>query len=130
MDKSHAGANGHTVATISNGMARIHRDAYGRGADKVRTIVQGDFVVSFLDGIYTPAERTLIDAGEREVVSLTRLAFQRAMQAEFTGLVEEATGRKVAAFVSQVHFDPDLAVEIFVLDPSPGDVPGTGNAHA
>jgi uncharacterized protein YbcI len=35
--------------------------------------------------------------------------------------VEEILGRKVIAFMSQVHFDPDLAAEVFVLDgASPG----------
>jgi hypothetical protein len=34
-------------------------------------------------------------------------------------VVEEATGRTVVAFLSQIHFDPDLAVETFVLaDPA------------
>jgi hypothetical protein len=28
-------------------------------------------------------------------------------------------GRKVVAFMSQVHFNPDLAAEIFVLEPAP-----------
>ena len=27
-------------------------------------------------------------------------------------------GRKVIAYMSQIHQDPDIAVEIFVLDPS------------
>jgi uncharacterized protein YbcI len=27
-------------------------------------------------------------------------------------------GRKVVAFMSQVHFDPDMAAEIFVLEPA------------
>ncbi len=26
-------------------------------------------------------------------------------------------GRKVIGFMSQVHFDPDMAAEIFVLEP-------------
>jgi len=31
--------------------------------------------------------------------------------------VEDATGRKVIAFMSQNHIDPDMAAEIFVLEP-------------
>jgi hypothetical protein len=27
-------------------------------------------------------------------------------------------GRTVVAFMSQVHFDPDMAAEIFVLEPA------------
>ena len=41
--------------------------------------------------------------------------------------MEEATGRKVVAFMSQVSFDPDIAAEFFVLEPEPLDeADGTG----
>jgi uncharacterized protein YbcI len=39
------------------------------------------------------------------------------MEDELTKAVEDATGRKVIAFMSQSHIDPDLAAEIFVLEP-------------
>ena len=41
--------------------------------------------------------------------------------AAFSQAVEENTGRKVIAFMSQVHFDPDMAAEIFVLEPADGE---------
>jgi hypothetical protein len=47
----------------------------------------------------------------------TRMAFQEAMQGEFTELVEEATQRHVRAFISQVHIAAGLAVEIFLFGP-------------
>jgi uncharacterized protein YbcI len=40
---------------------------------------------------------------------------------QFCEAVEQRTGRKVIAFMSQVHFDPDTAAEIFVLDPRAED---------
>jgi hypothetical protein len=39
---------------------------------------------------------------------------------EFRRVVEEATGRKVIAYMSSIHVDPDLAVELFVLEPLEG----------
>jgi uncharacterized protein YbcI len=39
------------------------------------------------------------------------------MRDELVALVEEQLGRKVIAFMSQNHIDPDLAVEVFVLEP-------------
>jgi uncharacterized protein YbcI len=39
------------------------------------------------------------------------------METKFTAAVEEVTGRKVVAFLSQVHFEPDIPAEIFVLQP-------------
>ena len=35
-------------------------------------------------------------------------------------MVEELTGRKVAAFLSASHQKPDLSAEIFVLEPEGG----------
>lgn len=46
-----------------------------------------------------------------------RRSFQLAMEDEFGKVVEEATGRKVIAYMSSINVDPDLAVEIFVLEP-------------
>ena len=87
----------------------------------MRTVINRDHVVAFLNDIYTPVERTLIDAGSQETVKETRQAFQMAMRAMFSEAVEEIMGRKVVAFMSQVHFDPDMAAEIFVLEPAKTD---------
>ena len=103
---------------IGNEITRLHREHYGRGASTTRTIFQRDYVAAFLEDIYTPVERTLIDDGQQEGVKQTRQLFQMAMRERFSEAVEEITGRKVAAFMSQVHFDPDMAVEIFVLEPN------------
>jgi uncharacterized protein YbcI len=79
---------------------------------------QRNFLIVFLEDIYTPAERTLIAAGDWDTVKQTRQAFQMAMEAPFRAAVEEIMGRPVIAFMSQVHLDPDMAAEIFVLAPT------------
>jgi uncharacterized protein YbcI len=104
---------------VGNAITRLHREYHGRGAETTRTIYQRNHVVSFLEDIYTPAERTLIDAGNQEDVKRTRQVFQMTMRQRFTEAVEEITGRKVIQFMSQVSFDPDMAAEIFVLEPGP-----------
>jgi uncharacterized protein YbcI len=118
------GERGPRATAISNAMTKLHRDHYGRGPDSVRTILGTDHVVVFLEDLYMPVERTLLNAGETDAVRNTRLAFQRAMQARFTEAVETATGRKVRAFLSQIHFDPDISCEIFVLEPDGGSHAG------
>jgi uncharacterized protein YbcI len=76
-----------------------------------------DTVVSILRGGFTTVERTLLDTDEADSVYEMRRSFQTVMEDEFRQVVEEATGRKVIAYMSNVHFDPDLAVELFVLEP-------------
>jgi uncharacterized protein YbcI len=112
---------GRQAASVSNAITRLHRDHYGRGATTTRTIIQRNYVVCFLDDIYTPVERTLIEAGRLEAVRKTRNIFQDAMGPKFAEAVEAAMGRRVVAFMSQVHFDPDMAAEVFVLEPEGED---------
>jgi uncharacterized protein YbcI len=77
-----------------------------------------DYVICFLEDIYTPLERTLIEAGRFDAVQQTHHAFQAVMRDKFTNAVEELVKRKVIGFLSQVHVDPDLAVETFILEPA------------
>jgi uncharacterized protein YbcI len=102
---------------VGNAITRLHREYYGRGATTTRTLYQRNHIVSFLEDIYTPLERTLIDAGNHEDVKHTRQVFQMAMRQRFSEAVEEITGRNVIQFMSQVSFDPDMAAEIFILEP-------------
>jgi uncharacterized protein YbcI len=105
------------AAAAANAINRLHRDYYGRGGRSARTVIQRNFVVVFLDDIYTPVERTLIEDGKSDTVRRTRADFQLTMTGRFSAAIEKIMGRKVVAFMSQVHFDPDMAVEIFVLTP-------------
>jgi uncharacterized protein YbcI len=111
------------ATAVGNAITRLHRDHYGRGATTTRTVFQGNRIIAFLEDIYTPLERTLIDAGDWEQVKSTRQSFQMAMRGPFTDAVEKITGRKVIAFMSQVHLDPDMAAEIFVLSPNGEGLP-------
>jgi uncharacterized protein YbcI len=112
---------GRQTSAVSNAITRLHREHYGRGATTTRTIMQRNFVVCFLEDIYTPVERTLIESGRLDAVRETRNIFQDAMGPRFKEAVEAATGRKVIAFMSQVTFDPDMAAEVFVLEPDAAD---------
>jgi uncharacterized protein YbcI len=108
---------GQMAAAVSNAISGLHRTRYGRGAKRTRTVMGSDYVICFLEDVYTPAERTLIDAGKFETVRATRAAFQDTMREQFSAAVEEAVGRKVVGFLSQVHVDPDLSIETFILEP-------------
>lgn len=119
-----AGERGKQAAAISNAIVGIHRQYFGRGASRARTVMGADYVICFLEDIYTPVERTLIEAGRFPAVQETRSAFQDTMREKFSDAVEQVVGRKVVGFLSQVHVDPDLAVETFILE-SDGDIPAT-----
>jgi uncharacterized protein YbcI len=105
------------LAQISTGLVQLHSRYYGKGPTKAKTHMVDDTVVSILRGGFTTVERTLLDTGEVESVYQMRRSFQQAMEDEFRRLVEGATGRSVMAYMSSIHVDPELAVELFVLEP-------------
>jgi uncharacterized protein YbcI len=105
------------LAQISTGLVQLHSRYYGKGPTKAKTHMVDDTVVCILRGGFTTVERTLLDTGEVESVYQMRRSFQQAMEGNFRLIVEEATGRDVIAYMSSIHVDPDLAVELFVLEP-------------
>ena len=117
-------ARGEVLASISTGLVRLHSRYYGKGPTKAKTYLVSDTVVCMLRGGFTTVERTLIDEGNVDAVYQIRRSFQQAMEEHFTTVVEAATGRKVIAYLSQIHQDPDIAVEIFVLEPGEERVVG------
>jgi len=111
---------GEVLTELSNAMVALHRKQYGRGPGAARTLIVEDMVVCVLSDIYTPVEKTLLEAGRADHVRAVRQLHQLALETEYRAAVESATGRMVIAFVSSVHFDPDKAFEVFLLEPARG----------
>jgi uncharacterized protein YbcI len=114
----HSSARGEVLAQISTGLVQLHSRYYGKGPTKAKTFLVNDTVICILRGGFTTVEETLVDGGNVEAVYSIRRSFQEAMGDQFKAVVESATGRRVVAYMSQIHHDPDLAAEIFVLEPS------------
>jgi uncharacterized protein YbcI len=108
---------GDVLLEVSNAIVRLYKDCYGKGPTKARTVYQGDLVVCLLRGGFTTAERTLFEHGRSELVLHQRGEFQAAMRDRFTALVESIVGRKVIGFMSGSQLDPEMSVEVFVLEP-------------
>jgi uncharacterized protein YbcI len=118
-EATHDASRGNALAQISTGLVQLHSRHYGKGPTKAKTYFLDELVVSVLRDGFTTVERTLLEAGDGESVHQMRRSFQLAMEGEFRHVVEEATGRQVLAYMSSIHTDPDLAVELFVLESVP-----------
>jgi uncharacterized protein YbcI len=116
-DAMQAPSRGEVLAEISTGLVQLHSRYYGRGPTKAKTHWVNDTIVCILRGGFTTVERTLLETGEAESVYQMRRSFQGAMETEFRRIVEDATDRHVIAYMSSINVDPELAVEIFVLEP-------------
>jgi uncharacterized protein YbcI len=128
---------GRLLAEITNRIVAFMREHYGRGPIKAKTYVLDNLIVCVLSDGFTAIERTMMEGGEPDRVLEMRRDFQRMMKQRYSAMVQELTGRTVLAFLSQAHVEPDLTVEIFLMDgplagfgalelvdPPPGDPPG------
>jgi uncharacterized protein YbcI len=108
---------GRLLAAISTKIVAILREHYGRGPTRAKTYALDDLIVVVMRGSgFTPLEQTMMDDGGAERVVAMRHDFQRLIGDRYKQAIEELTGRKVIAFLSQAHVEPDITVEIFFMD--------------
>jgi len=122
-ERAHGGS---VPSAISNAIRQLVADYSGRGPTRARTSIRDNLVVVLLEDTLTKGERRLVSKGRDHRVIDYRREFQDAMREDAIASVEELTGRKVAAFMSANHIDPDLAAELFVLEPAPETAPSDG----
>jgi uncharacterized protein YbcI len=117
-------AGGRLLAQISTNIVAILREHYGRGPMKAKTYALDDIIVVVMRGSgFTALEQTIMDSGQPGRVVAMREEFQSVMAQRYKETIEQLTGRKVVAFLSQAHVEPDITVEMFFVD---GHLPGFG----
>lgn len=108
---------GKLLAAISTRIVAILRENYGRGPMKAKTYAMDDLIVVVMRGSgFTPLEKTIMQSGQPDRVVEMRHDFQRVMTDHYKRTIEELTGGKVRAFLSQAHVEPDITMEIFFMD--------------
>jgi uncharacterized protein YbcI len=110
---------GELTSRISTAVVQALARTTGRGPTKAKTTLGTNGVFVVLEDNLTRGEQVLAAAGEGEAVLELRRRWQSVMEAEVSREIEVLTGRKVIGFMSDNHIDPDLAVEVFVLEPLP-----------
>ena len=119
---AHEGTSKGTLsAAISNAVVGLLHDYTGRGPTRARTTIGADTIVVTLRDSLTKAERTLSERGQSTEVLAMRRAFQDTMRHALVAAVEALTGRTVEAFLSDNLHEPDVAVEIFLMEPNDSD---------
>src|SRR3954447_19991998 len=119
MTAAPARPDGQLAAAISNTVVRALARTTGRGPTKAKTTLGDNGVFVVLQDSLTIGEQTLADAGQGRAVLDLRRRWQAVMQESVSREIEELMGRKVVGFMSDNHIDPDLAVEVFILEPLP-----------
>jgi uncharacterized protein YbcI len=110
-------SGGELLAAISTSIVGILREHYGRGPMKAKTYALDDIIIVVMRGSgFTPLEKTIMDSGDPDRVIAMREDFQRVMAGRYRETIEKLTGRRVVAFLSQAHVEPDITMEIFFID--------------
>ena len=106
------------LTAISDGLVGLLKEFYGHGPTRAKSYYEDDLVVCVLRGGFSRVEQTLLDGGRGHAVIQQRMEFQEVMSERFTGVIEDATGRRVIGFMSGNQQHPDLMCEVFILAPT------------
>jgi uncharacterized protein YbcI len=106
------------AARLSNLVVGLMSSYTGRGPTRAWTSIDEDLINVVLRDTLTRGERSLVAGGRGELVLEMRKAYQLTMRDDLIAGVEAITGRRVIAFLSDNHIDPDIAIESFVLEPA------------
>jgi uncharacterized protein YbcI len=118
------------LARISTQMVHAMKEYHGKGPISAKSYLIDDLLFVVLREGMTKSEQTMLDAGHENVVRSFRQEFENEMADRLTAMVEELTGRRVINYQSQVMFDPNMSVEMFVFDKParPGQLQETAEA--
>jgi uncharacterized protein YbcI len=122
--KRRANRRGSLNESIADAVVRSHTRCVGRGPRQALAFHRDNVVVVVLQGTLTKGELSLAADGRHDAVMRIRRQFRDLMRTELVEAIEALTRCGVLALVSDNSIEPDLAVELFVLDRSvDGDPP-------
>jgi uncharacterized protein YbcI len=107
---------GSLLARISIEMVRAQKEYFGKGPVKAKSYFIDDLLLIVMRGGLTTAEKTMLEFDQPDRVRDFRQVFENEMAERLTGMIEDLTGRKVLTYQSQVLFDPDIIIEVFVFE--------------
>jgi uncharacterized protein YbcI len=132
MDEAFAAVKGETGGTllqqISNAMIQAQKKFFGKGPTSAKSYMVDDLLFIVMRGGFTTAEDTMLQFGQQDMVRSFRQLFETEMTSRLHSMIEDLTGRKVLTYQSQILFEPDVVVEIFLFDSRGGK--GTVEATA
>jgi uncharacterized protein YbcI len=111
------------AAQISDAVVHYMHERLGRGPSAARAVFADSMVVVWLQDTLSEAEFYLVATGKAQTISSARHALRLALRRDLASLVEDATGQRVTAVLSDQNVDVDLTVYVFSLDSANGSLP-------
>jgi len=108
--------DGELLSRISNEMVRAQKRFFGKGPTQAKSYMLDDLLIIVMRGGLTTAEQTMLEFGKQDQVRAFRQLFENEMTSRLIDMIQELTSRTVLTYQSQVMFDPDVVVEMFIFD--------------
>jgi len=105
-------------AAVNKSMVALHQEYHRRAPVTAKALLLGDDLLAcVLGGVVNEIEKTMVQLQSQTILQETRSPFQEAMQHKLIAAVERLSGRRVQAFISNSHVDPEIEIELFMLKP-------------
>ena len=101
---------------LATALVQRYRDRFGRGPTEAKAYVEDDHALVLLGSPQTDVERSLVAAGEQDAVELLRRRIRRLAADEFSSVVEQIVGRKVAVMLGDHSAKANITALVFVFE--------------
>ena len=109
--------DGPAAMAICNAVTGALKRSSGKGPTKVRAYSMDDHVAVVVQDMLTTLERTLVQDGHEQLVSEARQVLTGRVANECRATIEQATGRRVVGWQTEVNPSADRAFTLIQLQP-------------
>ena len=111
------GTDGPAAMTICNAITAALKQRCGKGPTKVKAYNTHDHVAVVVQDMLTTLEKTLLQDGHEQLVSEARQGLIERVTQECRSTIEQATGRRVVGWQTEVNPSADRAITLVQLQP-------------
>jgi len=116
-DQERDTADGPAAMAICNAITGALKRSSGKGPTKVKTHSTQDQVEIVVEDMLTALERTLVQDGHEQLVNEARQLLTARVANECRATIEQATGRRVVGWQTDVNPGADLSFTLIQLQP-------------
>jgi uncharacterized protein YbcI len=109
--------DGAAAMAICNAVTGALKQSCGKGATKVKAYTLHDHVAVVVQDMLTTLEKTLVQNGHEQLVRDARHALAAQVADEVRATIEQATGRRVIGWQTEVYPSADRAFTLVTLQP-------------
>jgi uncharacterized protein YbcI len=109
--------NGAAAMAICNAITAALKRSSGKGPTRVKAYSTHDDVAVVVEDMLTTLERTLVEDGHEQLVSEARQVLTGRVANECRATIEQATGRRVVGWQTEVDPSADRAFTLIQLQP-------------